>query len=619
MCGIVGLYQTGVGLTQEETRFRVETMRDSLRHRGPDDAGTWLEPNGRLAMGHRRLAILDLSPEGHQPMASRDGRYQLVYNGEVYNFLELRRQLEQFGHHFNGSSDTEVLLAAFCQWGLENTLPRLNGMFALALWDARAQRLALARDRYGKKPLYYGLVGEAWAFASELKALKTLPEFDSSVNRAALGEYFRLGYVPAPLSIYQGIHKLPPASFCWLPESPKPYWTLGATARSNQPTSLEQIEQALLTAVKLRMASDVPLGAFLSGGIDSSLIVAMMQEQSDQPVRTFSLGFHSATHDEAIYARKVAEHLGTQHVEHYVTATEALDVVPHLPRFYDEPFADSSQIATYLVSKLARTQVTVALSGDGGDEVFGGYNRYLFAPQVWRWLRVLPLSLRKILSALVNRLPLSLLEPLLAGRVSYPKEKLTKLAHLLPCRDEAEIYRSLISQWQEPRSVVIGAAPPIPEKPINGDFVHWMMIRDAQTYLPDDILVKVDRASMAVSLEARAPLLDPTVTDLAWRLPREQKIEGREGKRILRKLLYKRVPSSLFQRPKAGFSLPLGDWLRVELRDWVETMLETVSKDGYLRVEPVRRIWREHTSGYRDRSAALWTVLMFQAWMREAR
>lgn len=622
MCGIAGFLQLTERFTPEQARARVEGMRDALIHRGPDDAGTWLDPGGRVALGHRRLSILDLSPEGHQPMASLDQRYHLVYNGEVYNFLDLKRELESFGHPFRGGSDTEVLLAAFCQWGVEATLPRLNGMFALALWDSRERRLCLARDRYGKKPLYYGKVGSAWAFASELKAFCALPEFTRSLNRHAVGGFFRFGYVPAPLSIYEGVVKLPPASYCWLTdENPTPYryWAVEESTLDQGFASLEQVEEALLKAVKIRMVSDVPLGAFLSGGIDSSLVVAMMQEQSSQPVRTFSLGFKSSTHDEAVYARKVADHLGTQHLEYYVSPSEALQVIPSLPHFYDEPFADSSQIPTYLVSRLARTQVTVALSGDGGDEIFGGYNRYLFAPKVWKWLNTFPLWLRQAAAHLLRAVPMHRIAPLLSGKVSYPQEKLAKLAQLLPCRDAADIYNSLVSQWQHPERLVLGLPKSPQPEPVSGDFVNWMMMRDACTYLPDDILVKVDRASMAVSLEARAPLLDPIVTQLAWRLPRQQKIRGGEGKCILRQLLYKRVPAEMFQRPKAGFSLPLGDWLRGELRDWAEAMWAGAREEGLLRAPVIEKAWKEHLSGHRDRSAALWTVLMFQAWRDHTR
>lgn len=551
-------------------------------------------------------------------MTSRNGRYVLVYNGEVYNYLELQNELEQLGHEFRGTSDTEVLLAAFCQWGLEATLPRLNGMFALALWDRQERRLGLARDRYGKKPLYYGRVGKFWAFASELKALRRLPDFRGTIDRTALGEFFRLAYVPAPYSIYEGIFKLPPASFTWLPSPPRTYWSLAETARHTGPTSIEDIEIALLRSVKRRMISDVPLGAFLSGGIDSSLIVAMMQEQSTRPVRTFSLGFRSASHDEAVFARRVAEHLGTDHTEHYVSPQEALEVVPLLPKFYDEPFADSSQIPTYLVCRMARQHVTVALSGDGGDEVFGGYNRYLFAPRIWGLLRRFPAPLRLSIARFLQMLPLQLLVPLLTGRVAYPQEKLAKLLQLLPCQNQAALYHSLVSQWQQPEQLVGDfRRPDRDDFPPAVDFVDWMMVKDGQTYLPDDILVKVDRASMAVSLEARAPFLDPEVTELAWGLPRHQKIRGREGKVALRQLLSKRIPGELFQRPKAGFSLPLGDWLRGPLRPWAEDLLIRLKTSEHLREKPVVRLWQEHLERRRDWSAALWCVFMFQSWLAE--
>ena len=600
-------------------------MRDSLRHRGPDDQGSWLDEENGVALGHRRLSILDLSPEGHQPKCSADGRYWMVYNGEVYNYRELRQQLEGLGHRFSGNSDTEVLLAAFLQWGFEATLPKLNGMFALGVWDSASCRLYVARDRYGKKPLYYGRFASAWFFASELKAFKKLDNFPGSISPEALSLYLRYGYVPTPYSIYSDVWKLPAAS--WMELGPDgvghlhTYWEAPFSTGTREGVPLDEIEMALVESVKRRLVSDVPLGAFLSGGIDSSLIVALMCEASRSRVRTFSLGFAESSHDEAVYARRVAEHLGTEHTEHYVTAHQALEVVPLLPQIYDEPFSDPSQIPTYLVSRLARQHVTVALSGDGGDEIFGGYNRYIYGPRLWRKLSRLPLWLRRFGAQLFRLLPWRHLVRGLGGRFAYPQEKLTKLSEVLDVASSQELYQRLVAQWPRPQDLLQGGKhrPPSGAGPARtDDFAAWMMWMDCKTYLCDDILVKVDRASMGVSLEARAPFLDPLLTDLACRLAPEQKIRDGQGKWVLRQILYKRVPKHLLDRPKAGFSLPLGDWLRSELRDWAEQLLGQVRRSGYLRSAPIESRWSQHLRGDRDWSASLWTVLMFQAWLNEA-
>jgi asparagine synthase (glutamine-hydrolysing) len=494
-------------------------------------------------------------------------------------------------------------------------------MFALGLWDESAQTLTLARDRYGKKPLYYGKVGTDWVFASELKALH---QKGMEVDRQALNGYLRAGFVEAPASIYRGIFKLPPASWVILgtqthSPTPRPYWSL-ARLRQQNPLSLtfqqalEELESRLSEAVRLRMVADVPLGAFLSGGIDSSLIVALMQKLANQPIRTFCIGFQEASHDESPFARQVADALGCRHTERRLTAQETLDVIPMLPQMFDEPLGDPSQIPTYLVSKLARSEVTVALSGDGGDEVFGGYNRYLWGPKVWNNLRRIPLGLRRALAKILSHLPARQLAKLLP-QVSYPEEKMTKLLQVLRVANPSELYQQLLWAWDE--DLVEGIHQDFIRLP-SGDFASAMMEHDALTYLPDDIMVKVDRASMAVSLECRAPFLDLEVAEFAWRVPLQHKVQDRQGKLLLRSLLYKYLPPHLFERPKAGFSLPLGEWLRGPLRDWAESLLDEnlLRQQGYLKSTSIRKRWNQHLTGHRNWSASLWQVLQFQAWLR---
>jgi len=602
-------------------------MVSRLGHRGPDDEGVWFDTACGIALAHRRLSILDLSPDGHQPMGSEDGRYQLSFNGEIYNFKELRNELEGLGQRFRGRSDTEVLLGSLTCWGLDETLRRIDGMFALALWDARLQRLFLARDRFGKKPVYYGRVGSAWVFGSELKAFLEFPGFSPEVDSKALALFFRFGYVPGPFSIYRDIHKLEPASFLSIGRDMQAgpavkYWSLPLPGEESEPSGLDELEKALQTAVARRCVADVPLGAFLSGGIDSSLIVALMQEQSAQPVRTFSIGSDEASHDEAPYAKKVAEFLGTHHTERILSAADVLQVVPLLSSIYDEPYADPSAIPTFLVSRLAREQVTVVLSGDGGDEVFGGYNRYLYAPYVWRVLKAIPVGLRLWLSRRLRQLPFGWLEALLRKHISYPREKLTKLCGLLSSQDQRDLYRRLTTQWSEEATFEVGGGAPVSlleQLPWQGEFLKDMMVLDALTYLPDDILVKVDRATMAVGLEARAPLLDTAVAEVAWRLPLSEKISGFRGKIALRKLLRRRLPERLFERPKAGFSLPLGSWLRTRLRGWAEDHLAALKREGILKSKVIDRHWQEHLSGGMDWTHSLWTLLTFQCWTEQQR
>lgn len=626
-------------------------MTNTISHRGPDASGAWVDKEVGVALGHRRLSILDLSPHGHQPMASASGRYVIAFNGEIYNHRALRDELikDGVGPEWRGHSDTEVMLAAFEQWGLEEALPRFNGMFAFALWDKRERMLHLVRDRFGEKPLYYGWIGDAFLFGSELKALKPHPSWRGEIDRGAVALYMRHTYIPAPYSIYRGIRKLLPAHVlsislangkCEMPPS-RAYWSAKDVAEAGvhhpfvggEVEAVASLDGLLRDAVALRMEADVPLGAFLSGGIDSSVIVALMQAQSIRPVKTFTIGFNEKGYNEAEYAQAVARHLGTEHTELYVTAAEAMAVIPKLPEIYDEPFSDSSQIPTYLVSKMTRQHVTVALSGDGGDELFGGYNRYFWGRDIWRKVGWMPKKARvAIAHGLTAMSPqgwdriYSTVEPILPRRLqtSLPGDKLHKLAGVLTCASPEAMYRGLVSFW-EPESVVLGALEPptaltddtqwadIP------DFTQRMMFLDLISYLPDDILAKVDRASMAVSLEARVPLLDHKVAEFAWGLPLAMKIRGGQGKWLLRKVLYKYVPRELIERPKMGFGVPIDAWLRGPLSEWAENLLDEsrLKKEGFFNPGAVREKWNEHLLGSRNWASLLWGVLMFQAWLEK--
>lgn len=647
MCGIVGLWSKDTLESPDEV---VRRMGATLHHRGPDDAGVWLDADAGITLGHRRLAILDLSPAGHQPMLSVCGRYVIAFNGEIYNHLDLRTELAAAGAApvWRGHSDTETLLAAIAHFGLTAALTRMTGMFALALWDRQQRVLHLVRDRLGEKPLYYGWLGRSFVFASELKALRAHPHWRGEVDRAALTLLLCHGYVPAPGSIYRGIHKLLPGSVLTLAADGSfttvAYWSARHVAEQGQAQrfagseaeALQELERLLMRAVGRQMLADVPLGAFLSGGVDSSTIVALMQAQSARPVRTFTIGFHEAGYNEAEHALAVARHLGTEHTELYVTAQQALDVIPRLPLLYDEPFADSSQIPTFLVAQLARRHVAVSLSGDGGDELFGGYNRYFLGRSLWRQVGWLPRPLRAGLAVgLLGLAPetwnrtLAPLTGLLPGQWRHANlgDKLHKLAGVLAVSGPDALYRGLVSLWPDAAAAVAGSEVVAPWPVLNPlddpvaqaslhDFTERMMFLDLVSYLPDDILVKVNRAAMGVSLETRVPLLDHALVEFAWQLPLAMKIRAGQGKWLLRQLLYRHVPAALIERPKMGFGVPLDVWLRGPLRDWAEALLteERLQREGHFHAAVIRQKWQEHLSGRRNWQYALWNVLMFQSW-----
>jgi asparagine synthase (glutamine-hydrolysing) len=638
MCGIAGLWNEK-GTSSEHLLGIARSMTDAISYRGPDDSGVWLEATRGVVLGHRRLSIVDLSAEGRQPMVSRSERYVISFNGEVFNHVDLKRQIEEaIGRklELRGHSDTEIMLAAIEEWGLRGAVERFVGMFAFALWDRRERALSLVRDRLGIKPLYYGVADGTLLFGSELKSLVAHPAFSREIDRAALCSYFRFGYVSAPRSIYVSARKLPPGCIIEF-SAPRldaakntRYWSpievaekgLSRPFLGNERDAEDELVRLLDAAVRLRLVADVPIGAFLSGGIDSSTVVAFMQQASTTPVRTFSIANEDAAFDESHAAAAVARHLGTAHTALTVTAEEARAVVPLLPRMYDEPFADSSQIPTFLVSRLAREQVTVALSGDGGDELFGGYNRHVWGAAVWPVLAKVPRPLRTAVGSLLLGAPPASWDRLfelgdgLLPDLRNPGAKVHKLAGVLDASSPDDLYRRLTSLWTAPERIVIGEAPPPESLPDLRDAAATMMVRDLATYLPDDILTKVDRASMAVSLEARVPLLDHRVVEFAWTLPRPLKVKARTGKRILRRVLSRYVPPALFERPKTGFSVPVGAWLRGPLRGWAGEQLErrSLERSGLLVPAAIERAWAEHLSGSRDNSPALWTALMFQAW-----
>lgn len=652
MCGLTGFIDLSCQSSEERLRSSVRRMSRSLLHRGPDDHGDWVDASRGIALGFRRLAILDLSDHGHQPMVSDSGRYVLLFNGELYNYPRLRLDLiargGDFARPFHGHSDTEVMLRAIECWGLHAALSRFVGMFAFALWDRHQHTLHLGRDRLGEKPLYYGWQGQTFLFGSELKALSAHPEFAGEIDRVALGQYLCHGYVPAPNSIYQGIHKLPPGTVLTLHQgqigdrpTPRAYWSAREAAlagledplRATESEAVDQLDELLRHAVGQQMASDVPLGAFLSGGIDSSLVVALMQAQSQRPVKTFTIGFEEERYNEAEYARGIAQHLKTDHTELYVTPAEAREVIPRLPAIYDEPFSDVSQIPTFLVAQLARRHVTVSLSGDGGDELFGGYNWYFRATKIWHRIGWVPATMRRAVAAGLTSLPvgawdrlLAVVRPLIPGRLARQAngDRIHKFAHVMTlAKDPTSVYESLVQRWDAMAKLPIDPALTrsfLSRSPGNGisEPIHSLMLLDTLTYLPDNILAKVDRATMGVSLESRAPLLDHRVFEFAWRLPLALKVRDGQGKRALRQVLHRYVPARLFERPKMGFCVPIGEWLRGPLRGWAEDMLaeSVLQRQGYVDADAARQKWHEHVSGSRNWEHHLWSLLMFQAWLQ---
>jgi asparagine synthase (glutamine-hydrolysing) len=633
MCGIAGFFRPG-GFATASAQTVIGRQSATLLHRGPDDSGTWLDGDAGIALGHRRLAILDLSAAGHQPMTSASGRFVMVFNGEIYNYLELRREMEAYGSpcHWRGHSDTEALLAGFDCWGIAPTLKRTVGMFAFALWDRKERLLTLARDRMGEKPLYYGWQGDVFLFGSELKALRAHPNFQAEIDRNAVAGYMRRGFIAAPNSIYRNVFKLIPGVFLQLSQRHTPgtiptgtkYWSLREVAKagSEEPfggcdqEAVAELESHLTRALSLQRIADVPLGAFLSGGIDSSTIVALLQAQSSTAVKTFTMAFRESDYQEAEHAKAVAQHLGTDHTEMYVTARDTLEVIPKLSDLYDEPFGDSSAIPTYLVSKLARSHVTVALSGDGGDELFGGYRRYQRTSDIWGTVRRIPVSVRKVISAAIRAI-----SPRANG--TSLEWKAERLALYFAATKGSDCYYAQILQRYDVGRVVIGvdlAAPALglpPESLAEGNLYSEMMYSDSMTYLPDDILTKVDRATMAVSLEARVPMLDHRVVEFAWRLPFSMKVRNGESKWLLRQILQKYVPRSMVDRPKMGFGIPIAQWLRGPLRGWAEDLLseDRLRRDGVLDPKIVRNEWFRHVGGRSEGGDSIWQVLAFQAWL----
>ncbi len=646
MCGLAGI--VGGNFSSDSINGTLNRLGAAIAHRGPDDSGIWLDLGAGVGLVHRRLSIVDLSPAGHQPMVSASGRFVLAFNGEIYNHIELRRRLQNsfYRDGWRGHSDTETLLAGFDVWGIEETLRQSVGMFAIAVWDRHERTLVLARDRLGEKPLYYGYVAGALAFGSELKALVQMQGFTPAIDRAALALFMRHNYVPAPHTIYKGLAKLPPAA--WIEFSlnavrqqrwpePRKYWLANEAAAQGVARPLafdsdaqaaDSLEAVLEQAIVGQMVADVPVGAFLSGGVDSSAVVALMQKQSSRPVKTFTIGFSEDAYNEAVFAKRVAQHLGTEHTELYVSPQEALNLIPKLPEIYCEPFADPSQIPTFLVAKLARQHVTVSLSGDGGDELFGGYTRYLLAARIWDKIERVPLALRRAAASAILSIKPSTwdtlygaLGPIVHGKQRWPVpgDKLHKGAALLDARDSSELYERLTGHWQPP-SIVLGAGERSAVAALGAERLpspmERMMLLDAIAYLPDDILVKVDRAAMSVSLETRAPLLDHRLYEYAWRLPLHFKVRGGTGKWLLREVLNKYVPRELIDRPKMGFGVPIDSWLRGPLRAWAEELLDEsrLRNEGYFQPAPVRQKWLEHLSGRRNWQYLLWNVLMFQTW-----
>ena len=647
MCGIAGFALKG-GFEAESAAREARAMADAIIHRGPDGSGIWTDSQVGIAMAHRRLSIVDLSSAGAQPMVSASGRYVISYNGEIYNHNDIRHELRGGGFEWRGTSDTESLLAGIETWGLERTLKKAVGMFAFALWDKEKRELSLARDRMGEKPLYYGSNNGRFFFGSELKAFKAHPQFQGEVDRDVVTLFLRHNCIPAPYSIYHGIRKLTPGTYLSIPAEkflsadevePITYWSLEQVAYQGQSQlfsgteeeAVNELERLLQQSVNGQSIADVPLGAFLSGGIDSSMVVALMQAGSAKPVKTFTIGFDESGYNEAKHAKAVARHLGTEHTELYVSPEEARDVIPKLPSLYDEPFADSSQIPTSLISQLTRKHVTVSLSGDGGDELFGGYNRYLWTRSIWNATKWLPSPMQSLTSRMLESLSEKSWDALYglvdfavpkSHKISQAGIKMHKLAEVITAPNPDLIYRALISHWKSPCSVIPHSQEPhtVLTGEIGGvrtkDIEQRMMLLDGLTYLPDDILVKVDRAAMSESLETRVPLLDHRVVEFAWRVPLKMKIKNGTGKWLLRKLLAKHVPQELFERPKMGFAIPLDSWLRGPLRDWAEDLLseKRLNEEGMFDASIIRRTWARHLEGKPGGAHQLWDILVYQSW-----
>jgi asparagine synthase (glutamine-hydrolysing) len=637
MCGIAGVID-GSAIRRSDLDTIAGSMTGSLRHRGPDDAGIWTDPDAGVAFGHRRLSIVDLSAAGHQPMVSHDGRYVITFNGEVYGYAALRAELQARGVSFIGHSDTEVLVESIAAYGLETTVPRLIGMFTFAVWDRKERTLKLVRDRLGIKPLYWGKFGALFLFGSELKALREHPGWTPRIDRGAVAQFLRHSHIPAPRTIYENVHKLEPGTILTLPWHGEPsigaFWSARDVALKGMANPIQasddeladQLEKLAIDAIRLRIIADVPLGALLSGGVDSSTVVALMKAANAGPVKTFTVGFDLPGYDESAHAEKVAKHLGTEHHALTVAPKQALDVIPRLPDWYDEPFADSSQIPTYLISVMTRQHVTVALSGDGGDELFAGYSRYQAAERYANGLGGWPRPLRKAAGAAITALSpqqWDSLAPYLPARLRAPQlgDKLYKLANLMQARDADDSYRSIITHWDPaelmPDTVEPGAI--WAAKSVNDDFpnlVERMQFIDLVSYLPDGILTKLDRASMAIALEARVPLLDHRLVEFAWALPRRAKLRDGTSKWLLRQVLYRYVPPALIERPKMGFAIPLAEWLRGPLRDWAETLLDEqrLRESGLVNAGRVRALWKQHIDGRRNHQHLLWDILMLEAW-----